>query len=171
MKNIFLTGKKRIGKSTLIQHILDRLNLPVGGYITERIIEDNKRSYIIKSLYDHSESYPIANIDDTDCSREIFLDSFDIGIVSILEKSLKNRDIIILDELGFFENDSEKFKHKIYELLDSDKIILGVIKDYDCKFLNDIRKRDDILLIEVTEENRKEILDELIKIIDDLIVK
>lgn len=171
MKNIFLTGKKRVGKSTLIQNILERLNLPVGGYITERTIENNKRSYIIKSLYDHSESYPIANINDMNCTREIFFDSFDTGIVSILEKSFKNRDIIILDELGFFENDSKKFKHKIYELLDSDKIILGVIKDYDCKFLNDIRKRDDISLIEVTEENREDVLDELMKIISNLITK
>ena len=97
------------------------------------------------------------------------MDSFDVGIVSILEKSLRDKDIIILDELGFFENDSEKFKRKIYELLDSNKVILGTIKDYDCEFLNNLKKREDILLIEVTKENREEILDELVKIVSNLI--
>ncbi len=169
MKNIFLTGKKYAGKSTLIQSVLDKLDLSVGGYATERIIKDNKRIYTAKSLYDNSESYLLANVDATDYSRKVFMDSFEVGIVSILEKSLKNRDIIVLDELGFFEEDSEIFKRKIYKLLDSDKIILGIIKDYDCEFLNNIRKRDDILLIEVTQENRDEVLDRLIQIVGGLV--
>jgi len=168
LKNIFLTGKKYIGKSTLIQNTLSRLNLSVGGYVTERIIKDNDRIYIVKSLYDNSESYLIANVDATDYSREVFIDSFDTGIVSMLERDLKDKDIIVLDELGFFENDSEKFKCKIYELLDSDKIILGTIKDYDCEFLNNIKKRDDVLLIEVTKENREKTLGELVEIISNM---
>ncbi|MFW5649485.1 MAG: nucleoside-triphosphatase [Candidatus Alkaliphilus sp. MAG34] len=169
MKNIFLTGEKYMGKSTLIQGVLNRLNLSAGGYTTERVIKDNKRIYTVKSLHDNSESYLIANVDAIDYSREVFMDSFDVGIVSILEKSLRDKDIIILDELGFFENDSEKFKRKIYELLDSNKVILGTIKDYDCEFLNNLKKREDILLIEVTKENREEILDELVKIVSNLI--
>lgn len=170
MKNIFLTGEKYTGKSTLIQNVLNRLNLSAGGYVTERVIKGNERIYIVKSLHDSSESYLIANVNAIDYSREVFIDSFDIGIVSILEKSLKDKDIIILDELGFFESDSEKFKSKVYELLDSNKIILGTIKDHDCEFLNNIRKRDDILLIKVTKENREEILDELVEIINNLIM-
>lgn len=168
LKNIFLTGEKYTGKSTLIQNVLNKLGLSVGGYVTKRVIKDNKRIYTVKSLHDNSESYLIANVDAIDYSREVFKDSFDIGVVSILEKSLKDRDIIILDELGFFENDSEKFKRKVYELLNSNKIILGTIKDYDCEFLNDIRKRDDILLFKVTKENREEILNKLVKIMRGL---
>ncbi len=171
LKNIFLTGEKYAGKSTLILNVLDKLHLSAGGYITERIIKNNKRTYMVKSLHDKNKSYLIADVDVTDYSREVFIDSFDIGIVSVLENDLKDKgkDVIILDELGFFENDSEKFKSKIYELLDSDKIILGTIKDYDCEFLNNIRKRDDILLITVTKKNREEILNKLIKMISSLI--
>lgn len=168
MKNIFLTGEKHIGKSTLIQSILDKLNLPVGGYVTERVTGNNKTTYIVRSLYNSSESYTIANVNTVDRSREVFMDSFDVGIVSILEKSFENRNLIVLDELGFFENDSRIFKHKVFELLDSNKIILGVIKDYNCEFLNDIKKRDDVLLIRITKENREEILNELINTINNL---
>lgn len=168
MKNVFLTGEKHIGKSTLVQSILDKLNLPAGGYITERVTGDNKTTYVVKSLYNSSEFYTIANINTIDRSREVFMDSFDVGIVSILEKSLENRNLIVLDELGFFENDSKIFKHKIFELLDSNKIVLGVIKDYNCEFLNDIRKRDDVSLIRITKENREEILNELVNMINNL---
>ena len=89
MKNIFLTGEKHIGKSTLIQSILDKLNLPVGGYVTERVTGNNKTTYIVRSLYNSSESYTIANVNTVDRSREVFMDSFDVGIVSILEKVLR----------------------------------------------------------------------------------
>ena len=56
IKNIFLTGEKYTGKSTLIQNVLDELNLSAGGYVTERIIKGNKRVYIVKSLHNSSES-------------------------------------------------------------------------------------------------------------------
>ena len=96
------------------------------------------------------------------------MDSLMLALFPYWKKRCK-KDIIILDELGFFENNSKRFKYKIYELLDSDKIILGTLKDYDCEFLNNIRKRNDISLIEVTKENREKIFDELAKTINNLL--
>lgn len=166
MKNIFLTGKKSVGKSTLIRQVLDHLNLSAGGYVTEREVVGNIRRFTVRSLYDSTESYPIANVNINDYSKEVFKDSFNIGLVSILEKSLKNREIIVLDELGFFENDSQEFKSKIHDLLDSKTIVLGTIKEYDCDFLNSIRSRSDVLVIELTRQKYDQVFNTLITTIN-----
>ena len=168
MNNLFLTGKIGVGKSTVLKEVLERVNISIGGYITERIIHGPIRTYVIRSLYDNVEKFTIAKINSIDWSKEIFIDSFDTHIPLIIDNSIKNRDLIVLDELGSVENNIHIFTSKIYELLDSDRIVLGVLKDYDCEFLNNIRERDDVVIVEITEDNRNSILDDIIDILESL---
>ncbi|MCR2043675.1 nucleoside-triphosphatase [Anaerosalibacter massiliensis] len=165
MNNLFLTGEIKVGKSTVLKKVLKKINIPVGGYMTEKTICNDITTHTVKSLYDNIEKYIIAKINNKNFSRKIFMESFSTGIPSILDKSLENRDIIVLDELGFMENDINIFTSKIYRLLDSDKIVLGVLKKYDCEFLNNIKARDDVIIIEITEENRDLILNKILNII------
>lgn len=62
--------------------------------------------------------------------------------------------MILIDELGFFENDAINFKKKIIEVLESDTKVIGVLKKKDTEFLNSIKQRADVLVIEVNERNR-----------------
>lgn len=165
MINLFLTGKIGVGKSTILQEVLDKLNLSIGGYFTEKIIQNSKKTFIVKSLYDGRDEYIIGEVDRGSGTKNIYKNSFSTGIVSILNKSLKNRDVIVLDELGFMENNIYEFTSKVYELLDSDKIILGVLKAFDCEFLNNIRLRDDVRVIEITKENRDFIIENVLNIL------
>ena len=127
MNNLFLTGKKGVGKSTIIKNIIEKINYPLGGYITKKEIEDHIKTFSIRSLYD-DEIYPIAKVNIKTFEKEIFVDNFKGPIPLILDKSLKNRNLIILDELGFMENDIENFTSKVYEILDSTKTVFGVLK-------------------------------------------
>ena len=165
MKNLFLTGEKRIGKSTIIRKITKKVDHSLGGYITERKIEDNIKTFTINSLYDVTEKHIIANIDIKNNSKDIIIDSFEKKLPLILDNSLKYRDLIVLDELGFMENHIETFTSKVYELLDSEKPVFGVLKDFDCEFLNKIRNRNDVIILEITKENRDNILDEIVDIL------
>lgn len=63
---------------------------------------------------------------------------------------------ILMDELGFFEKDSYFFQEKVNQVFDSDKVVIGVIKKRDNPFLNKIRERSDVEIIEITLENREE---------------
>ncbi len=157
MNNLFLTGKIGIGKTTVLKEVLEGINLSIGGYTTERIIDGPMRIYTARSLYDDARECTLAKIDSRDWSKEIFTEAFNTEILSILDDSFKDRDLIVLDELGFVENDIHSFTSKIYELLDSDKIIFGILKDYDCEFLNNIRARKDVVILNITEQNRDSI--------------
>lgn len=165
MNNLFLTGKIGVGKSTILKNALKKIDLSVGGYVTERIFEGYYRKYIVKSLYDNKEKYTIIKVDSRDNSKKSFMEAFENGVVSILDKSLKYRDVIVLDELGPAENDIDIFTSKVFEILDSKKIVFGVLKDDNCKFINDIKDRDDVIVITITEENRDFILEEVVEIL------
>jgi len=163
LKNLFLTGKKGIGKTTLQKKVLDKLDVSIGGYTTQRLFEGYYRKYVAKSLYDNKE-YPIIRVDSRDDSKVWFHEVFEENLVPLLDKSLE-RDLIVLDELGCSENNIIKFTSKVFEILDSSKIVFGVLKEDNCEFINNIKKRKDVTLITVTEENRDYLLDEILSIL------
>ncbi|KNF08756.1 putative nucleosid triphosphatase [Gottschalkia purinilytica] len=167
MNNLFLTGEKGIGKSTILKRVLNNCSMSIGGFMTLRNIEEdiyNKKVFMIYSLNDESRKHNIATITFKDNKNhiEINKDSFDIGIVSILKEDLNNSDLIILDELGFMESECFEFQKTIYDILDSSKPVLGVIKDYDCEFLDNIRNRIDTNIIKVTKENRDNLVESIL---------
>lgn len=165
MSNLFLTGDIGIGKTTILKETLNKIDIPIGGFTTKRVIDDPFRIYVVRSLYDNIKESTIAKVDSRDWSREVFIESFSTEILSILKDSIRDRHLIVLDELGFVENDIHSFTSKVYELLDSDKIILGILKDYDCEFLNNIRARDDIIIKNITKNNRDSVLNDVLEIL------
>lgn len=165
MINLFLTGKVGVGKSTLLMNVIEKIDLSIGGYITEKEFEGHTKIFIIRSLYNYIEKYPIAKVDKKNSRKKIYRDNFRYSITSTLDKSLKNRDLIIMDELGFMEENIEPFTSKVFEILDSDKMVLGVLKDYDCQFLNRIKARDDVFVLEVTEDNRDYLCQDIMDIL------
>lgn len=164
MNNLFLTGRIGVGKSTMLKKALDELNIPAGGYVTQKIFDSYYIKHIAKSLYDNEE-YIIVKSDTRNKTKIGFPESFENGMISILDKSLKFRDIVVLDELGCAENNIKSFTSKVFEILDSRKIAFGVLKDEECEFLNSIRNRDDVVIIRITEENRDYILGKIVYIL------
>lgn len=164
LKNLFLTGKKGVGKSTLLKKALDSLDLSVGGYVTERIFDGVYRKYAVRSLCKPYENYIIIKVDSRDDSKVWYPSVFEDNLVPLLDKSL-SKDIIVLDELGSSENKIVKFTSKVFEVLNSSKIVFGVLQDGSCEFTDAIKSRDDVVIIRVTEENRDCLLDEIVGIL------
>ncbi|WP_291569146.1 MULTISPECIES: nucleoside-triphosphatase [unclassified Clostridium] len=167
MRNLFLTGEMGIGKSTILKKLIEKINTSIGGYITEKIIDNHTVKFNLVSLYDGNEEYTISkmSLNDHLNDAEIFLSSFNEGGFSILEKSFYKRNVIIMDGLGFMEAKAYKFQDIVFKLLDSTTTVIGVLEKRDCEFLNNIRSRNDVIIIEVNKENRDILLEELIPIL------
>lgn len=156
MKNIFLTGEVQIGKSTALKKIMKMLNLEYGGYLGHSLYSGKYNTIKlieVKSLYNNN-IYRLAKIDKVRNSIEVYRNSFEEKLAVDLKKSLKEREVIILDEIGRFEENFNEFKKSVYEVLDSEKLVLGVLKKYDGQFINSIRNRADTLVFEVNYDNR-----------------
>ena len=80
--------------------------------------------------------------------------AYDTDGVKILN-SLDTKKLLIFDECGKFERNCQPFIEKVESILDGDTHVIGVLrKDDSIKWLSDIAKREDVCVIEVTEENR-----------------
>lgn len=153
-----------MGKAALLRELIEIINTSIGGFISHIQAAKNTEMLNIVSLYDGIEQYSIADVLSNSPCRysETLRQTFDNSAVSILKKSMESRDIIIIDRLGAMVADCHNFQSEVSRLLDSNKIMLGIITDESCNFLNSIRNRSDVKLVYVTQENKGTLLNELI---------
>lgn len=169
MRNIFITGEKRIGKTTILEKVLKKFNenytFNIGGYTCTRTIveEENKssRTFYIKSLT-NLKSYKIIEsiVDGNNKIFNVYLESFDDYAIS-LKEDLQNSDLLVLDEIGPAEMESDKYVSVLNEVLDSDKVVIGVLKKHNSEFINKIKNREDVILFEIDKTNRDFMEDEI----------
>lgn len=171
MNNLFLTGKKQVGKSTILKRIIDKLDISVGGYLTNRDFEGDDMAFTVLSLYDKVSTYTIARDKNTQPPRKIYLKTFKNDLSNLLEISKENRDLIIIDELGFMEEQVKEFKDELMKILDSPTPVFGILKDHNTPFLNKIKSRKDVKILEINDGNRNSLDAEIIEILKGFDVK
>ena len=171
MKNIFITGEKGIGKSSLLEKIVKNIDCSIGGFIQEKIFTEETTSFNVISLYDSKNSYIIGFYDRKKSVLHSDMSVFNDISREVLLKSLCNRDLIILDELGFIEENAELFKDTIFKILNSDKPVLGVLKECNGNFIQKIKMREDVQVIRINENNRNFIEAEILQILQNNDVK
>ena len=152
-KHLFLTGPKQIGKSTVLRQLLQDRDAKVGGFRTVRIpLEDGASIHMVapsETRYTDenrifSRRKGILYIDPSDFDR--------IGC-SLLTGS-GGCDLILMDELGPNEANSKKFRQAVWNVLDGDIPVYGVLQVADSDFLDAVAARPDVQVITISEENR-----------------
>lgn len=167
--HLFLTGSPRVGKSTIIDHAINQSQLIIGGFCT-------KGEAVPKGMPSYIYLYPCNSIGMQGSVRvgyrtgegrlyEAYTEAFDTVGVAALTK-LQSVELIIMDELGFMENQAYRFQEKVMHLLEQNVPILGVIKQADTPFLNRVRDHKNVVIWEVKESNRSEIEEKVIKWLD-----
>ena len=156
MKNLFLTGKRHVGKTTLIREVISSWKGPVGGFMVERRrYPDGAFAFDIVDIMTF-ERASIASSYDGNCwlAQPGGFDS--VGVRSIVG-ALANATLIVMDELGFFELEAKRFQEAVFDALSGKVPVLGVLKADLNPFISAVKERPDVLLIEVTRANREEI--------------
>jgi nucleoside-triphosphatase len=154
---IFLTGLPGCGKSTLLLKVIEILKqkgIKVGGIITpEKRVERKRIAFLVKDIYSGKEGI-LASVDQKFGPKfgkyKINLEDFEKISLSALEFAIKNCDLIAIDEIGKMEFFSEKFKQKVFEILNSDKELIAVLHR---NFVSQFKSYGKIF--EVTKENRE----------------
>lgn len=163
--NIFLSGGINTGKTTIIKRLLKKYRLDPGGFMVGR---DGKpfywsRFYLLPADFycnnsnSEVEKYKDRGIFATRDEDEIWeIDStvFDNYGVELLSKGQKS-NIILMDELGRLERNAFDFQDKVFELLQDDIPVIGVIKDEKNKFLDRVRDCLKLAPLGVKRSNRK----------------
>lgn len=169
-KNILLTGLPGIGKTTLIHKVVSALEQrDLAGFYTEEIRSKKSRlGFKIKTL--SGQEGILAGVDVKSPYRVgkygVDLRDFEqIAIPSIdcYNKEVRLRRIIVIDEIGKMECFSELFKQKVIECLDSTKRVLATIAFRGGAFIDCLKIRPDVTLIQLTEKNRDQIWQNLVQ--------
>lgn len=78
-------------------------------------------------------------------------------------ENFKENDLLFVDEIGQMQLFSEKFKQLILKCLDSSNSCIATLsKVYSDKFIDEIKNRNDIIIVEIDEQSR-DIKEEYIK--------
>ncbi len=158
-KNIIIEGEIKSGKSFVLNTILGKLNLKYGGFITYPFyINEIRIGFKLKDLLTNEEE--IVAMHNIDGNLLIFSNTFEDLGVRALENAYKYTDLIVMDELGFLEDESKKFKNKVIEILNSNKWCFVVIKNRKTQFLELITKLG--YVYKINNENREEIIEKIL---------
>ena len=166
-RHIFLTGEKQVGKSTIIRRFLEVTGLlpeKLGGFRSENRPESDDRLSVYLVSPAGTEELNRENrimirspgIREQRYHPEIFPEVFENKGVELL-RSDGSESLILMDELGFAEEEAPSFQKAVLETLDGPVPVLGVLRQGPGEFLNQVASHPLVSVIRVTEENREEI--------------
>jgi len=166
MKNFLVTGIPGSGKTTILLETkkeLEYRGFRAGGCITTEIREKGRRlGFSISDLISGEEGI-LAHIESSSKKRVgrygvNTLELEKIGVAALKKSLTMSVDFVIIDEIASMELFSIRFQKVVRDLLNSSKIILGSIHyRSQHKFLQEIRRRMDVKIIEISRENRNTI--------------
>jgi len=181
---ILLTGSPGSGKSTALEKIVQQLsNKDIKGFITKEIKEDDQRVGFRLERLDNGMCGIIAstkiNSDKKFGKWNILIDNVNKLIEQL---NITDNDLLIFDEIAPMQLVSETFRELTTKWLDSDNIMIGIIKeDHQSlidsndeekrmigEFIKSVKERDNVELIEITKDNRENMVNEIVKKIKNL---
>ena len=160
---LFLTGSPGIGKTTVIRSILKSLQgLKCAGFYTEEKREQGQRTgFKIRTLDGREGTLASAgHRKGPKVGRyTVHLEEFEGLVIGRIDPETTPADLYVIDEIGKMELFSERFRNKLTDLLSQPSNVLATIAKKGSSFLDEIKRRDDVELIEVTKQNRDRLPD------------
>ncbi len=159
---IGITGLPGSGKTQTLLRIIQLLEhegIKVGGVVTEPIVEKGRRTgfRIVDWLTKEEEVFAHESVKSRVRSGRYGVNVHaleDLGTRALAE-ARADADVVVIDEVGKMEVDSDTFTQAIVETLDSSKsIVMTLHKKSRNPLLQDIRRRDELRLLEVTPVNK-----------------
>lgn len=168
IKNSFITGPPRSGKTTLIKEILRELNKNIRGFFTEEIRKSGERvGFKIITLNGKEGILAHKNFNSRYKLGKYGINLRDLEEIGVkeIEEGLRENCILVIDEVGKMELFSQKFRRVLLEALDSEQKVLGTILFSPHPFCDKIKKRQDTKVFDLSKSTQKEIKEEILKIL------
>jgi nucleoside-triphosphatase len=174
-KNILITGLPAIGKTTLLVKLYLRFKEfnPAGFYTVEVKEAGERKGFEVVNLNGDSKlmAHTTAIKSKVAVGKyKIDLKGFEDFIAKIFSKE-KKTGLYIVDEIAKMECESKKFSKLLVELLNSNKTVIATIAEKGTGLIADIKKRDDVEIHHIDENNRELKLKELTMKIRDLLLE
>ena len=159
---IGITGLPGSGKTYALLRVIEMLRddeLIIGGMIDEPLTDGRRKiGFTVRNIMTgETEVFATTATESKVMIGKIGVDLAKFESVSIvaIREACEKCDIIVIDEVGKMEVESQAFIDAVKEALDMDKpMIITLHKKSRNPLLQDIRRRDDVRILEVTPTNR-----------------
>ena len=178
LKHIFfVTGSPGIGKTTILlktAEALEKKGYKIGGMLSCEAREKGARvGFEIIDIETKRRGW-LAHVRQSSGPQ---VGKYRVNLVNLeaigalaIRNAVVNAQIVIIDEIGPMELHSSAFKEAVEAALGSGKPVIGVIHERaKDSLINEIRKRDDAQIIQVTRGNRERIHSLLIEKVNQLL--
>jgi nucleoside-triphosphatase len=165
---LFLTGNPGVGKTTLIRAIAQRLEgIMCAGFYTEDTRQSGQRTGFRIVTLDGQEGTlaTLGRQKPTVGKYSIHVEEFEKLVLRQLDQVANPADLYVIDEIGKMELLSRQFRIRISKLLAQPTNLLATISKKGNGLIDQIKRRSDVEIIEVTQKNRDELLEELARTI------
>ncbi len=152
-----ITGKPGVGKTTLVQKIIERMrSVNMAGFCTAEIRGMGSRlGFELQGLNGESRTLAHVEIDSQHRVGRYGVDTNGFEeFLAALDLLNPDVELIVIDEIGKMELFSDRFQSFVCTALNSDKQVLASISLKGNEFIRKIKQRLDIHLLEVTHDNR-----------------
>ena len=156
-RHVFLTGEKRIGKSTLLKKVLERYPGGAEGFRTVRTDAFLKDRYSVHMFAYGREMIPDESNLLFVCGekKEHISERFDrlgCGILS----GCTGCALLVMDELGPNEAGAAAFRSAVLRALDGETPIFGVLQAPCGVFWPELAAHPSVGILKITRENRED---------------
>ncbi|REE89035.1 nucleoside-triphosphatase [Paenibacillus taihuensis] len=170
MSNVILiTGKPRMGKSTLIKKLVQEIGSDrCGGFYTDEMRnEHNRIGFNCVSV--QGDSVGIAHVESTSPIRVgrygVEAELFERFAGAVLEEAASTQEIILIDEIGFMQMHASTFAPRVQSILTSlatSKLVIGTVPLDSHPDIDPIKQLAGVRIIHLDESNRDAIFGALI---------
>ncbi len=163
-----------MGKTTLVNKIIKQLSCNIGGFYTHEILENGRRTGFYITDFDGNQMIMASEKSNSPYRVNkygVSIDAFEKIGIPAMERALQNAELIVIDEIGKMEMFSQKFCNMLRTVFNSEKPLLATIKRIDCELTKELKQRKDVIIFEVTANNRDKISDEIFEEVSSLILK
>lgn len=169
MEKIFITGEKRVGKSSLVKKQIEPYREVISGFFTQRIFGEFDNSCDFRMIdFSSEEAYclEIHGAAEGIIRPDVFMKFDDKSKINkninvfnttgyeILKASLLNKKaMIVIDEIGQLELEALEYMKVFYEVLNSDIPLIGVLKKENTRIMDFISNMKEAEIIELNSDN------------------
>ncbi len=163
--NLIICGCSGTGKTSAIRKVLSHIDEPIYGFWTEKLVPDSNENC---PVYLHPCCEQLGFTHRIGICKERHAEKFPEVFDSVGVKALSNipkGSLVLMDEIGFMENDAKAFIQAIFHILDGDYRVIAAVRDKQTPLLDAIRTHHKSVCIHASDARDADFINRALSIL------